>query len=154
MRYVINLIWLVLFGFSACETVVDVDVPREAPRLVVNSFIGVDTPVAVVVSQSKFVLSNEPLQVVSDAEVILLEDGQVVATLAETHPNDNTINAATGFYATEFVPSTGREYTLRVSKSGFESVEATALIASPISITNLRYDTTTAIYEQFDEDTG
>ena len=154
MKYAINLFWLVLFGLGACETVVDVDVPREAPRLVVNSFIGVDAPVAVVVSQSKFVLSNEPLQVVSGAEVVLLEDEQVVATLAETHPNDNTINAASGFYATDFVPSAGRSYTLRVSKSGFESVEATALIAPPISIANLRYDTITITYEQFDDNTG
>ncbi|MEM9832571.1 MAG: DUF4249 domain-containing protein [Bacteroidota bacterium] len=154
MKYTVPLFWLILFGFSSCETVVDVDVPREAPRLVVNSFIGVDAPVAATISQSKFVLSNERLREVSGAEVTLLEDDQIVATLEETIPDSDIITTPPGFYTTEFVPSAGREYTIRVSKSGFESVEATAFIPPPIPIANLRYDTITAIYEEFDDSTG
>ncbi len=150
MKHIIYLFWLVLLGFSACETIVDVDIPKEDSRLEVNSFKGIDAPVSAEESQSKFVHSNEPLREVFDAEVVLLEDGQIVATLEEFPINSDIITTPSGPYATDFVPSAGREYTLRVSKSGFDPVEATTLIAPPTPIANLRYDTIPAVFEEFD----
>ena len=136
-----------MWGAVACETVVDVDIPRESSKLVVNSVIGTDQPVSAQVSLSKSVLDNSNLPYVTGAEVVLLEEGTVVATLEED------VNAvSSGIYTSSFSPVSGKNYTLQVSKSGYEPVEASTHIPSPIPIQAVSYDTTiyTSSYQDGD----
>lgn len=152
MKYSIILLGLTLLGVAACETVVDIDVPQEAPRLVVTSFIGVDGPVWVSLSQSKSALSSAPIRGVSGAQISLLEDGQPVATLQEVIVPDSISRDRIDFitsYRSEYVPSAGKEYTLQISKEGFEPVEATATVTPPIPIANLQYDTTVVTFYDY-----
>lgn len=129
------LLGLMLLGIISCETVVEVDIPREAPKLVTNSFIGAGEPVAVRVSRSQSVLDNANIHFIKGAEVVLLEEGTVVATLEENSEPE-------GLYTASFAPSAGKNYTLQVSKSGYETIEAVASIPKPIPIQEIDYDTT------------
>lgn len=142
---------------SACETVVEVDIPRESPKIVVNSFIQPGNPVRVLLSQSQFVLSNRSLRNLPGAAVRLLEDGSPVATLEELElENDGTVvidDLSQTVYFTDFTPTVGREYTIQVDKAGFDPVEATTFIKSAVPIQDLQYDTTVYEYSYFDGNT-
>lgn len=141
-------VWIIfLWGIAACETVVEVDIPRESSKLVVNSVIGTDQSVLAQVSLSKSALDNSNLSYVKGAEVVLLEEGTVVATLEE-----DANSAGNGLYTSPFLPMAGKNYTLQVSKSGYEPVEASTHIPSPIPIQGVSYDTTiyTSSYQNGD----
>ena len=152
------LLGLVFLATVACETVIEVDLPEESPRLVVNSFIGTDAPVTVKLSQSKSILDNTRPPLVSGAEVVLLEEGEIVATLEEVPDpyEDNPVNQPNpdlkGFYTSSFIPSAGKNYTLQVTKSGYEPVEAKAYVLPPVPIQEVTYDTTVTAYYTIGED--
>lgn len=75
-----SIIALSALVFGACETVVDIDLPVEPTRLVVNSFISPDSTVGVRISKSKYVLDRaNSFTLVNDAQVTLFEDGQEVS---------------------------------------------------------------------------
>lgn len=141
---ILPLITLAL-SFSACETIVDVDIPDEPPRLVANAFLQADSMVVVELTQSQSILVNSDLKSVRGATVSLLEEAQPVATLEESE--------APGIYFSTFAPSVGRTYTLRVSKDGFEPVEATTFIAPPVTIRSVEVDTSVFInsYVNFED---
>ena len=120
-------------GSVACDTVVDVDIPEEPARLVANSFLMADSAVVLQLTQSQSILSNASLQPVSGATAILLEDGQEVTTLEETNEP--------GIYRSGFIPTVGRDYTLRVSKTGYEPVEATTSVRPAVAIERIEVDT-------------
>ena len=119
----------------SCEMVVDVDIPEEPPRLVLNAFLQADSVVAVELTESQLILTNTFIPPVGGALVTLSEDGQLIATLEESDRG--------GIYFSSFTSSIGKTYTLRVSKDGFESVEGTTTIPAPVAIQAVEADTIT-----------
>ncbi len=117
---------------SACETVVEVDIPREAPRLVVNAILEQDSVVRFQLSQSKSSLDSSPLQRISSAEAVLFKDGRQIAHFREE---------ALGQYTADHQVEAGSEYSIRVSREGYEPVEAETFIRNPVNISSVRYDT-------------
>ena len=133
MKFPILSFCLILLLASACETVVDLDIPVEKPRLVVNAFISPDQNVGVRITKSKSVLDRaESFPLVSGAQVTLLEDGQEVAQLT---------SEAAGWYTAPFRPQSGHRYTVRVSADEVEPVEASSAIMVPVAIGQLTADT-------------
>ena len=128
-----------------CETVVDIEIPEEPPRLVLNAFLQADSAVVVELTESRSILINTFLPAVGGALVTLSEEGQPVATLKES---ENT-----GIYFSSFTPSIGKTYTLRVSKAGFESVEGTTIIPAPVAIQAVEADTITFENRGFNRNT-
>ena len=117
---------LVTGGLFSCETVIDLDIPPEPTRLVVNSLITPDSTITVHVSKSKSVLDQaSSFILVNDARVTLYEDEQEVAQLN---------NSGEGRYLADFLPSTGRQYAIRVTAEGLPSVEARSTIGTPVAI--------------------
>ncbi|MEQ9441952.1 MAG: DUF4249 domain-containing protein [Cyclobacteriaceae bacterium] len=133
-------------SITACETVVEVDLPQEAPKLVTHAIIQADSTFWILLTQSKPILSQADIQTVSGAEVTLYEEETRVARLEE-----NEENPGTGIYQSSFIPTAGQMYTLRISKQGFESVEATTYIQPAVPIQHLRYDTTQYEYSYYDD---
>ncbi len=122
---------------GSCETIVDVDIPNEPPRLVANAFLQADSAVVVELTQSQSILTNADLKSVAGATVTLRGEAQPVATLEES--------TTPGVYFSTFTPAVGSTYTLRVSKDGFEPVEATTFIAPPVPIRSIAVDTSVFI---------
>lgn len=127
----------ICLALLSCETVVDVDIPQEAPRLVVNALLETDSLVRVHLSHSRASLSSRPMENVGGAEILLFQNGQQVASLEEERINGNW----DGWYIGNYAPQAGNTYTLRASRSGYETVEADTEIEMPVSISNLSYDT-------------
>jgi hypothetical protein len=121
----------------SCETTINVDIPREDSRLVVNAILAADSSVRLHLSSSRFSLDDTPIQPVKGAEVILFEDGQQVAVLEESQAG---MNGEAGWYQSSYLPKAGHSYSLRATKEGFQTVEAETFITKPVSIGDLDYD--------------
>lgn len=122
MKRIQYLIISIIF-ISSCELVVDVDLPEFEPSLVLNGTISTDdTLITIFLSQDKDILANAnnyDFKDVSDAEVILYEGESMLQELVETDP---------GIYVSTLQPVKGKTYTIKASKSGFESIEASTTI--------------------------
>ncbi len=67
---------LAIITLASCETVVEVDVPITPAKLVANSFIHLDSTIALRVSASKHVLDIADLKGVRNANVTIFETGK------------------------------------------------------------------------------
>lgn len=79
MRNILGLLLMVLTG--SCERTVEVDLPREPAKLVVNAIFTPDSLMRVQVSQSMSVLDRPRIVGIADAEVKIYEDEKEIATL-------------------------------------------------------------------------
>ncbi len=135
-------------GLIGCETVVDIDLPQEPPRLVVNHVMRVEDFSArfIQVTQSQSVLDNTDIQPVSGARVTLEEENGCFTILTDDCTTTFEERQTLGVYSISRdvfgFPSAGRTYTLRVEKESFASIVATTRIPEPTKIQQLTYDTT------------
>lgn len=120
--------------FTSCETVVEIEVPYEGDRLVVNSLFPADTTLAIELHRSKFVLAErgDGFEPVTGATAILLN--------ASGEKLDEMSYIGNGTYRSDVIPEPGKIYRIKVSKEGFETVTAKNRIPDePARIT--RYET-------------
>lgn len=108
--------------FTSCETVVDMKLPEQPPKMVVNSFFTPDSLIMLHLSKSKFVLKNEELKPITDGEISLFENGKFVGKL--THINKGF------YYLPGFYPVENATYSLNASSNGLKTVEAKDFIPS------------------------
>jgi len=105
-----------LMLFASCETVVEMKLPEQPPKIVVNSIFTPDSLIMVHLSKSKFVLSNEQLKEIEDAEISLFENGNYIGKFS--HLNK-------GFYILSgFYPKINAQYKLTATYQNLKSVEA------------------------------
>nr|WKN35848.1 DUF4249 domain-containing protein [Tunicatimonas sp. TK19036] len=132
--------------FMACETVVEVELPEQVPKLVPYAIVEADCTFIVRLSQSQSILSQQDVQFVPDAEILLYQDENEVDRL-EPYGEDPEL----GIYQTSFRPSSGHTYTLKINKAGFSPVEAQTYLEPAVPIQTLRYDTVQYTYGYQDE---
>jgi len=118
---------------AGCEQVIEIDLPPHTPQIVVNSTFSTDSVVYAQISVSKQLQDTAQIQVLSDASVVLLEDGLPFDTLQFTS------NYFPGAYRGSRIPSAGKNYTLKASRSGFPTVEGNDLAPFPVAIENVTF---------------
>ena len=119
---------LLLTALTACEQVIEPDLPDHTPRLVLQAFFTADSSWSAYVGRSAGIL--EPLppgeRAVAGASVELLDGDHVVEKLRflEWPPiyvlDENPLEA-------------GRSYSLRVSAPGFATIRATDAVPLPVA---------------------
>ena len=120
-----------LIALSACEQVIEPDLPEHTPRLVVHSLFTSDGGWSAHVGRSSGILQPLPYvdRVVANAAVRLLAGKRVVGEL-----NFNEL----GVYVLEDGHlQAGETYSLQVSAPGFETIRATDTVPAPVP-TSLR----------------
>lgn len=122
------------FVFTACETVVDIDVPIEERILVVNALNTPDSTWRVRVSLSRHILDDVPFKVPDQATVSIIDarSGELVEQLTKS-PEE-------WFYEGNTKPVAGMEYSLRVMTSKYGIAESTSVLPLPVSITGIEVD--------------
>ena len=131
---------LLLFHLIACETAVEVDVPRNPPQLTVNGLFNPDSVWQIELTQNRYALDNKPFASVPDAEVRVLQDGRAVAVLDYQRNASFTGNSI--YRATEGRPELGKEYTLEVSHPTLGSLSANSQVPiSQVDIVSVAWDT-------------
>lgn len=115
-----TLIFFVVVTLISCETVIEMKLPEQPPKIVLNSFFNPDSIIMLHLSKSQFVLNSQEIKPITDADVTLYENGSYIGRF--THINK-------GFYSLHgFYPKIGAQYTVNVSANGLKSVEAKDII--------------------------
>lgn len=114
-----------LFIVSSCEVVVDIDLPDQAPPLVVNSFFTPDSLMKVHLSSglsysSSFSERRGEFPPVNNAQLALWHETELISS--------SPTSLGDGIFTFPFMPENDKEYTLRVSAEGFDEVEGTDII--------------------------
>lgn len=126
MRYALYLLLIVLSG--SCERTVEVDLPREPARLVVNAFFTPDSLMRVQVSQSMSVLERPRILGITDAEVKIYEDEKEIATLKPDSLHKYV------YISDEKLVRAGKTYGIRVTSPDYEPVSAENYVPSAVNI--------------------
>jgi len=136
---------LIWFSLAGCTKILNDDLKKKEPKLVVNSAITSDSLFSVNISRSFHVLENESsnnLPFLNNATVRVSENGNYLFDLE---------NAENGNYAKQgFYPETGKEYKIEVSCKDFKSVVSKAIIPEKVPI--LDFDT--SFFHTSDEESG
>lgn len=113
------LLLLVTFG---CETIIDVDLPKHEPTLVLNSFFGTDTTFIVSLHQNKDILDNSnDFKGISGATIALYTGDHLIGEFFESVDQS-------GYYELNIYPEEGVDYTIRAARQGFEPIESHDII--------------------------
>lgn len=125
--FILCIAWIV-FG---CEHVVQVELPNQDPKLVVNSIIHPDTTVWVTVSTTNPVLNNNDIQILKNADVSLVEGGgtthplDVEITLTDIFIENERLDTSLVYYTNNALyPDPGVSYHLEVEVPGFNPVQS------------------------------
>jgi hypothetical protein len=122
----------------SCESVLFIELEESEKLIVVNAALTDNTYASVQVSRTRHILDNAPLVPLDKATVRLYEEGSLVQVLPHT---------GQGHYVSQdFVPATGRSYTVEVEHAGYPAVTALCVVPESIPIAGL--DTSTVTMEQ------
>ncbi|MCB0494614.1 MAG: DUF4249 domain-containing protein [Cyclobacteriaceae bacterium] len=103
-----------------CETVVEIDVPRNRPSLVINSTLNPDSLIHINLSESRYILDNYDFRYVENASVSVYEDGVLLDTLSH--------GAEGNYFSSSIKPKRNKDYQILASASGFVDASAEVLI--------------------------
>ena len=112
-----TLIWTAAaaMALASCQDIIDVELPEGETRLIVNGRVTDGDSARVDVKWSVPYLTTSPNEPVTDALVVVFEDGVAVDTLA---------HVANGRYTSAFQGEVGRAYRVAVTvpeRSGYPS---------------------------------
>lgn len=126
-----------LLVFAACEMVVDVNIPIEKPKLVVNAFFNPDSVWTASLSLSRHILDNDNFyEGAPNAEISILdEQGVLVTTLSRT------TGGRPDRYVSNQKPEAGKQYTIQVKIPGSKLATATAKSIAAVPVSNVVIDT-------------
>ena len=127
--------WLLLLTvWWSCETVVDFDVPRTPPKLVLNGIFEEGRPMQVHLSASRHILDKEPPPAVEGAQVQVYAHDTLLVTLADSLEGK--------YMAYDLLAQRGVTYTVTAVKEGYESISATVTVpADTARVVDMQMDT-------------
>ncbi|MBE9467641.1 MAG: DUF4249 domain-containing protein [Bacteroidetes bacterium] len=125
---------LLIFILISCTKEISIDLPKKEPKLIVNSFfIPFTTPnpksFNVKVNQSSPLLDTTTMKAITDATVIISSGNQI---------DTMKYNDSSDYYDfSDFTfPETGKNYELKIIKSGFKTVTSNDLVPNRVEMTS------------------
>lgn len=136
MRNAIYFLFVFLAGFAtSCELMVDVDVPFDGPRIVVNGLFTPDSVMTVILTEEKYILKADgPYTPITSATVSVTDQsGNAVANLE---------HIGHGWYRSPTRPIAGASYNIRIEAPGYSSVQAVSVLPDVVPIIDAVWDST------------
>ena len=142
MKKTIHILSALTLSLASCETIVDVELPEEPSKLVVNSYFSPDSTWEVSISASKPILNDDPLPMIFNATVHVTGDD---GSSYELQPS----LGEPGYYTSPDLPKVNTGYRVSVSAPGYEAVSATG--SAPPAVEIIRVDTSSNTLNGFRE---
>jgi hypothetical protein len=138
-KYIILAI-ITFFTLQACEKKLDIDLPENEKKIVLNGIINPDSLIRVNVSRSQNILDkDEDIQYLINADVQLFINDEYAEDL---------IYSDRGYYESSIIPQTENIYEITVAYPSLNSISAKTKLISAVPILNVD---TTVIQEQNDD---
>lgn len=123
MKIFVRFILVLLIGLMlSCQLVLDLDLPKQPEKLVVNSVISSDCVMTVSVTKSLDILDTIYFEPVLNAQVTVSDEQGNSANFMLLA---NSFYYYQPIYRSNITPQPGKTYTLKISAPGFESAEST-----------------------------
>ena len=136
-------ILILTFTISSChETIVDLEVGGETPKLVIGGLINTDSAVVVKVTRTVHVLETDVEYGVTNASISLFENERLSTEfLFDTGGTDAEID---DIYVSmnQFVPSEGNTYSILVEADGYLPARASTNIPAKVPVLDFEVDST------------
>tara|TARA_Y100000385_G_C13089646_1_gene638096 strand:+ start:510 stop:1496 length:987 start_codon:yes stop_codon:yes gene_type:complete len=155
------LIFPLIFSCSDLEMVVELDIPPHEPVLVLNGILDTDTTFSIMLSHSIGAFDQGIPSNVSDAQVSLYENDQLVDVLNQDVSNQD-YNYFTGndnyywnydqvvlslySYVSDYTPISNANYRIEVSHPDYSFISAVSNIPEDIDISSIEIDTSNTEY--------
>tara|TARA_S200000501_G_C20773004_1_gene721418 strand:- start:134 stop:1102 length:969 start_codon:yes stop_codon:yes gene_type:complete len=137
--------------FSCQEQVVELEIPGHTPFLVVNGILDTDSIMSLHVSNSVGAFQQGEINSISDANVLLYEDNNLLGEMSIDFNNQDSIYILEQsgywwgadqiepiyYYTFDALPMVGSTYSIEVEHSNFESVTAETTVPEEIDLTEL-----------------
>jgi hypothetical protein len=121
----ISFLFSLILLFSACDIVVDLDIPEHEPVLVVNSVLSIDSIMTAHVSHSKGAFDSNSISFVHNASVEVYEDGGLLGLMDEIAYYTNTANIDSSYvYHLNHKPTASKTYSYEIVHEDYEAVRA------------------------------
>ncbi|MFY0686705.1 MAG: DUF4249 domain-containing protein [Cyclobacteriaceae bacterium] len=128
----------IILILSACELIIDVPRPDIEEKLILFSYFQPDSSFSAWITDDRYVLDDKKLGGISEVDLRLYEDNQLVGTFAERQPpahmlefqgvnNDGLIK---GYYTLDYIAQPDKQYRIEASKPGYQSILAEASLTS------------------------
>jgi hypothetical protein len=141
MKRTLHLLTLLLALFWAgCEQIIEIDLPEHEPQLVVNAVFCPDSTFKARVTHSRDRLQPYGLYEVTNATVLIKENGVILDTLL--HDSADVYLPVRGVE-----PQAGHTYTLEASAPGYETVMGTDHIPSAVIPYDITWTDSVGVYE-------
>lgn len=125
--------------FASCTLVVDVDIPIQEAKLIVNSLFTPDSVWQVEITDSRNILDDTHFIVREVDEIVIFDEFEnIVATLSSN---------GFGVYRSDKKPEHGKTYSVRIKSEGKKVLTARGIIPESISISSVKIDTVLVNHE-------
>lgn len=129
-----KLVWIFCAALTSCELIIDVDVPYDGDKIVINGLQRTTNRWTVDVSHSLYVLDNDfrygfPTQP-ADVTIFDESDGSSIKLVADT----------LGLYIHNSYPQEGHKYRIVAKSNGLPDVEAVMVVPRSIKMKDVKWD--------------
>jgi hypothetical protein len=131
------LVIIAMTGLMSCEKIIDISIPDQKRKIVINGLISTEKPVQINLSRSLSVLEKDTLMPIKGGIVNLFHDSDLVGRLIESSDGN--------YILPDFLPEVGQSYKLTASFNDLEPVEAIAVLPPAVPIVSI--DTATLVGE-------
>lgn len=129
MKKLIYIIIVIAIALTACEKTLDFPFEYKKPKLVLNCVLSNTSEIDFTVSRSMHILDTKEIVKISDADVIIFEDGNPLQVVP--------VSDGEGNYHAAYIPKAGHTYKFQVSKDGFETIESEVTMPNPTTINSI-----------------
>ncbi len=120
---------------SGCLKDISNEIPPTEPRITVNSFFNPSFPLIASVTRSTGILDSLGNQYLTDARVLLYEDGELVDSLI--YFPQFQVHVASSF----FIPKIGKSYKIEATAEGLNGVWAESFLPDSVPVQYVTKDT-------------
>ncbi|MDZ7846308.1 MAG: DUF4249 domain-containing protein [Owenweeksia sp.] len=120
----------------ACEKSIDYPLPQEPKKISIDARVLAGEPVRAYVGTTEPALSTDAPQLLRDAQVLLLEDGQVVDSLKQSS------GLGREHYEGTYLPTAGHRYQVKVRYPGLAPAFGEDMVKTAVPITGYTTDST------------
>lgn len=125
----------------SCETTIDFEIPREDPKITIDTRIMAGDSLRAFIGTSEYVLSPKNPKLDGKATVYLYENGAKVAELKPRLFSIFNANDSIFYYRTDYIPKPQQVYKLEVSRPGFNTATGQTVVKAPVSVSGVTFDT-------------
>ncbi len=137
------LLMMPFFVMTACEVIVDIDVPSDDPQLALAALAPSDSTWRVEVTKSRNSLAYAiGFDSVTNAVVTITDETAGTSVVLEHQYYSR--------YRNSEMPIPGHEYSIKVEAEGFKTVTGSTIAPDQVSILSASIDTTTIVYYKHD----